>query len=59
LFSSRSRATRALPLFDGGDKVPLPHAPGPGDADFLGDPLQIGNEQLGKIITARRPAARP
>jgi hypothetical protein len=59
LFTSGSGASRALPLFDRGDKVPLPHAAGPGDTELLSDPLQIGDEQLRKVITARRPAARP
>jgi hypothetical protein len=48
-----------LPLPDRGDKIPLPHPPGPGDTEFHSDPLQIGDKQLRKIITARRPAARP
>jgi hypothetical protein len=59
LFTTGSGATRALPLFDSGDKVPLPHSAGPGDTEFLSDPLQIGDKQLRKVITARRPTTRP
>jgi len=58
LFTSGTGAT-TLPLLDGGDKVPLPHAASPGNTEFLSDPLQVGNEQLGKVITTRSPAARP
>jgi hypothetical protein len=40
-----------LPLLDRGDKLPLPHPPRPRDAKLLRDPLQIRDEQLGKVAS--------